>query len=117
GVNPLIGWRFPDGTPAFVDLTHVYDPELRSLALTVAERDGVPLRTGVYAGFCGPSYETPSEHAMARGMGASAVGMSTVPEAVAAVALGSRTLAVSCITNVVGRPTSHEEVLTAATGA
>jgi inosine/guanosine/xanthosine phosphorylase family protein len=117
GANPLTGWRFGDGTPAFVDLSNVYDPSLRAAALAVAEREGIHLRTGVYAAFPGPSYETPAEHAMARGMGANAVGMSTVPEAVAAAALGLRTLAISCITNVVGQPTTHQEVLAAATGA
>jgi purine-nucleoside phosphorylase len=117
GINPLVGWRFPDGMPAFVDLTHVYDPALRSLAFAVAEEEGVPLASGVYAAFSGPSYETPAEHAMARGMGASAVGMSTVPEAVAAAAVGLPTIGISCITNVIGEPTSHQEVLEAATGA
>jgi purine-nucleoside phosphorylase len=116
GVNPLIGWRFPDGTPAFVDLTNVYDAALRSAVFAVAENEGVPLVAGVYAGFAGPSYETPAEHAMARGFGASAVGMSTVPEAVAAAAVGLPTIGISCITNVVGEPTSHREVLEAATG-
>lgn len=117
GANPLTGWTFADGTPAFVDLTSVYDPALRARALAVADREGIGLRSGVYAAFSGPSYETPAEHAMARTLGANAVGMSTVPEAVAGVALGMRTLAISCITNVVGRPTSHEEVLAAGTGA
>jgi purine-nucleoside phosphorylase len=117
GANPLTGWRFADGTPAFVDLTTVYDPRLRDVALEVARHEGIALRTGVYAAFSGPSYETPAEHAMARAVGASAVGMSTVPEAVAAVALGLATVAVSCITNVVGQPTSHEVVLAAGTAA
>lgn len=117
GANPLWGWRFPDGTPAFVDLTHVYDPALRDSVLAVAEREGVALRSGIYAAFSGPSYETPAEHDMARGMGASAVGMSTVPEAVAAAALSLRTMAISCVTNVAGQPTSHGEVLEAARGA
>jgi purine-nucleoside phosphorylase len=117
GANPLGGWRFADGTPAFVDLTSVYDPALRARALTVAEREGVALRSGVYAAFSGPSYETPAEHAMARTLGANAVGMSTAPEAVAAAALRMRTLAISCITNVVSQPTSHEEVLAAGIGA
>src|SRR5215813_10065668 len=103
--------------PAFVDLTQVYDLELQAAARAVAEREGVRLRSGVYAAFAGPSYETPAEHAMARTLGASAVGMSTVPEAVAAAAVGLRTLAVSCITNVAGEPATHEEVLRAASAA
>jgi purine-nucleoside phosphorylase len=117
GANPLTGWRFPDGAPAFVDLTTVYDPDLRALAIDRAREAGIPLRTGVYAAFSGPSYETPAEHGMARILGASAVGMSTVPEAVAAAAVGLRTLAVSCITNVAGEPATHEDVLRAASAA
>ena len=117
GANPLTGWRFPDGTPGFVDLTSVYDRGLRALAIDHAGEAGVSLRTGVYAAFAGPSYETPAEHAMARTLGASAVGMSTVPEAVAAAAVGLRTLAVSCITNVAGEPATHEDVLRAASAA
>jgi inosine/guanosine/xanthosine phosphorylase family protein len=117
GANPLTGWRFPDGAPAFVDLTTVYDPDLQTLAIDRAREAGIPLRTGVYAAFPGPSYETPAEHGMARTLGASAVGMSTVPEAVAAAAVGLRTVAVSCITNLAGEPASHEEVLRAALAA
>ncbi len=117
GANPLTGWRFPDGAPAFVDLTTVYDPDLRALAVDRARQAGVPLRTGIYAAFSGPTYETPAEHGMARTLGASAVGMSTVPEAVAAAAVGLRTAAVSCITNVAGEPASHEDVLRAASAA
>jgi purine-nucleoside phosphorylase len=117
GANPLIGWVFEDGTPAFIDLTAVYDRALRDVALNVARRVGIALRTGVYAGFSGPSYETPAEHAMARGMGANSVGMSTVPEAVAGAALCLRMLAITCVTNLVSQPTSHEEVLAAGTAA
>lgn len=117
GVNPLAGWRFPDGTPAFVDLSRVYDPELRALAQDAARRAGVELARGVYAAVPGPSYETPAERRFLASAGADAVGMSTVPEAVAGVALGMRVLAISCITNVVGEPTSHQEVLGAARGS
>jgi purine-nucleoside phosphorylase len=114
GVNPLAGWRFPDGQPAFVDLSNVYDRHLISRAEDVARREGVELRAGVYAALPGPTYETPAESAfLARG-GAQAVGMSTVPEAVSAAALGLRVLAVSCITNVAGTEASHEDVLAAA---
>lgn len=114
GVNPLAGWRFPDGTPAFVDLSRVYDPELRALAEDAARRAGVELTRGVYAAVPGPSYETPAERRFLASAGADAVGMSTVPEAVAGAALGMRVLAISCITNVGAQPTSHREVLEAA---
>jgi purine-nucleoside phosphorylase len=118
GVNPLTGWRHPDGTPAFVDLSSVYDPELRALADDAARARGVSMATGVYAALPGPSYETPAETRFLAQAGAGAVGMSTVPEAVAAVALGMRVLGVSCITNAAGAESSHEEVLaTARTGA
>ncbi|HJP67087.1 MAG TPA: purine-nucleoside phosphorylase [Actinomycetota bacterium] len=117
GVNPLTGWRWPDGTPAFVDLQQVYDPELRELAAAAAGRAGVDLATGVYAALPGPAYETPAEIRYLSSAGADAVGMSTVPEAVAAVALGIRVLGLSCITNVPGAETSHEEVLAAARSA
>ena len=117
GVNPLSGWRLADGTPAFVDLTHVYDPSLRAAALAAAEREGIALRTGVYAGVAGPSYETPAETTALARLGADAVGMSTVPEAVASAALGLRVLGISCITDVAGTELTHEEVLAAATGA
>jgi purine-nucleoside phosphorylase len=115
--NPLTGWRFPDGTPAFVDLTHVYDPALMAAAHRVAQETGVVLLRGVYAALSGPSYETPAETEMLRRLGADAVGMSTVPEAVAAAALGLRVLAVSCITNVAANEPTHEEVLDAARSA
>ena len=113
GANPLLGWRFADGTPAFVDLREVYDRRLLEQARAAAGRAGVPVRQGVYIAFSGPSYETPAETAMARTLGADAVGMSTVPEAVAAAALGMRTLGISCITNLVGEPVTHHDVLEA----
>lgn len=114
GENPLLGWQYPDGMPAFVDLSAVYDPQLRRAANRAAEAAGIPLIEGVYAGMSGPSYETPAEVEALRRLGANAVGMSTVPEAVAGRALGVRTLGISCITNVVGEPTTHRDVLAAA---
>jgi purine-nucleoside phosphorylase len=111
GVNPLTGWRFPGGGPAFVDLSAVYDRDLIDRAEEVAEAEGVPVSRGVYAAVPGPSYETPAETEFLRRTGAHAVGMSTVPEAVAGAALGMRILGVSCITNVAGTAGSHEDVL------
>jgi purine-nucleoside phosphorylase len=117
GVNPLSGWRFPGGGPAFVDLSNVYDASLSSMVEELAGDEGIELHRGVYVALPGPSYETPSESAFLRGAGAHAVGMSTVPESVAAAALGLSVLAVSCITNVAGTEASHEDVLAAARDA
>jgi inosine/guanosine/xanthosine phosphorylase family protein len=117
GVNPLAGWRFPDGTPAFVPLPSVYDPALVDLAAESARALGLDVLEGVYAALPGPSFETPAETRYLAGAGADAVGMSTVPEAVAGVALGLRVLGVSCITNVSGTSHGHREVLRAAAGA
>lgn len=114
GVNPLFGWRFADGQPAFVDVSRVYDPALVRAFEDAARSHGVTVRRGVYVALSGPSYETPAETAMLRRLGASAVGMSTVPEAVAAVALGMSVMGVSCITNSAGTPATHADVLRAA---
>jgi purine-nucleoside phosphorylase len=114
GVNPLTGWRHPDGRPAFADLSRVYDPRLLDLAEEAARRAGVPVARGVYAAVPGPSYETPAECAFLARAGAKAVGMSTVPEAVAGAALGMTVLGISCLTNRAGSSATHEEVLEAA---
>lgn len=117
GVNPLFGWRLPDGAPAFVDISRVYDAALLEAARSAAGEAGIDVRVGVYAAVSGPSYETPAETTALARLGADAVGMSTVPEAVAAAALGLRVLGISCITDVAGTELTHEEVLAAATGA
>ncbi|MFN2590015.1 MAG: purine-nucleoside phosphorylase [Actinomycetota bacterium] len=114
GQGTLTGWRWPDGTPAFVDHSAVYDPELRAAAGKAAADEGVELSAGVYAAVPGPAYETPAEVRFLAGAGADAVGMSTVPEATAGRALGLRVLGLSCITNVAGTPSSHDDVLRAA---
>lgn len=114
GVNPLFGWRFPSGEPAFVDLSNVYDSGLIGLAEEIARTEGVELSRGIYVALPGPSYETPAEGAFLERAGAHAVGMSTVPEAVASTALGLSVLAMSCITNVAGTEATHEDVLAAA---
>jgi purine-nucleoside phosphorylase len=101
------------GGPSFVDLAGAYDPDLRAVAARHAAA-GAPVHEGVYLAAAGPSYETPAEIAMFRAWGADAVGMSTVPEVIAARAHGMRVAAVSAITNVHrpgGTPTSHAEVL------
>ncbi|MEO8910400.1 MAG: purine-nucleoside phosphorylase [Gemmatimonadaceae bacterium] len=114
GSNPLVG-PAQEGETRFPDMTDAYDPGLRRVMRTTAERLNIPLREGVYAGLLGPSYETPSEVRMLRQLGADAVGMSTVPEVIMARALGIRVVGVSCITNaaagVTGAALSHAEVL------
>jgi purine-nucleoside phosphorylase len=113
GANPLAGWRYPDGTPAFVDLSDVYAPDLARRAFEILQEHGTLVAEGVYAAFPGPSYETPAEIEMVRRHGASVVGMSMVPEAVVARALGMRVLGLSFVTNAAGAAVSHEEVLLA----
>ncbi len=114
GTNPLRGPAIA-GLPRFVDLTRVYDAGLSALLFKAGRASGVKLHRGVYLAVSGPSYETPAEiRAFAR-LGADAVGMSTVPEAIAARQCGLNVGALSCITNLaagVGKgPLSHEEVL------
>jgi purine-nucleoside phosphorylase len=113
GRNPLAGWRYPDGSPAFVDLSDVYDRQLSEAALALLRGAGTPTAEGIYAAMAGPSYETPAETEMLRRLGATVVGMSTVPEAVVARALGMRVLGLSFVTNAAGASVSHEEVLLA----
>ncbi|MEX2109214.1 MAG: purine-nucleoside phosphorylase [Gemmatimonadaceae bacterium] len=114
GANPLVG-PLQQGEVRFPDMTDAYDPGLRRALRTTAEKLGITLREGVYAGLLGPSYETPVEVKMLRMLGADAVGMSTVPEVIVARALGMRVAGVSCITNaaagVTGAALSHSEVL------
>jgi purine-nucleoside phosphorylase len=114
GVNPLRGEAVP-GLPRFVDLTRTYDGGLNRLLRKAARGCGVRLHAGVYLAVSGPSYETPAEiRAFAR-LGADAVGMSTVPEAIVARQCGLKVAAVSCITNLAAgrsrQALSHAEVL------
>jgi inosine/guanosine/xanthosine phosphorylase family protein len=111
GMAPLRGWRYPNGTPAFLDTHEVYDPGLRRLALETAASLGISAVEGVYAAMSGPAYETPSEVAMLQQIGATVVGMSMVPEALPAAALGMRVLGLCSVTNAFGQPVSHEEVI------
>jgi purine-nucleoside phosphorylase len=115
--NPLVG-RAPDQVrDPFPDMSAPYDPALRRLLTGAALEARVPAAEGVYAGVLGPSYETPAEIAMLRRFGADAVGMSTVPETIAARELGMRVAAVSCLVNLAAglspSPLSHAEVLAA----
>lgn len=114
GVNPLRG-VLPSKLPRFVDLTQVYDPKLSAMLHRAGRAVGVTLRRGVYLAVSGPSYETPAEiQAFAR-LGADAVGMSTVPEAIVARQCGMKVAAISCITNLAAglskENLSHSEVL------
>jgi len=111
GTAPLRGWRYPDGMPAFVPMRGVYDEALADLALERAEALGIRSIGGVYAAMSGPAYETPAEIAFLRTAGATVVGMSMVPEAVPARALGLRVLGLCSVTNELGRDVAHEEVV------
>lgn len=112
--NPLRGENPGELGPRFPDMSAVYDPGLREAALAAAESVGVPLQRGVYAQCSGPSYETPAEIRLLRSLGAGAVGMSTVCEAIAARHMGLKVCGISCITNmaagILPQPLSHEEV-------
>jgi len=115
GMNPLVGPNDDELGLRFFDLSEAYDPELRRIAEEACAAAGVTVRKGVYIAFAGPSYETPAEIRMARTLGADAVGMSTVPEVIAARHMGMRVLGLSCITNMAAGVTKqkldHREVL------
>ena len=100
GDNPLRGENDPRFGPRFPDLTSVYAPELQSVVIDEARAMGLNVRRGIYAGLAGPSYETPAEIHMLRSLGADAVGMSTVPEAIVARHMSMRVVGISCITNL-----------------
>lgn len=111
GTAPLRGWRYPDGMPAFVPMGDAYDAALVQLALERARALGVAAAPGVYAAMSGPAYETPSEIALVGKAGATVVGMSMVPEVLPARAFGMRVLGLAMVTNALGEPVSHEEVV------
>jgi purine-nucleoside phosphorylase len=115
GANPLLGPNEDSLGPRFPDMSRVYDPALRKLAKETARRLRIPLREGVYLGNTGPSYETPAEIRAYAAIGADAVGMSTVPEAIALRHAGVRVLGISTITNmaagILAKPLDHSEVL------
>jgi len=119
GDNPLRGPNDERFGPRFPDMSAVYSQELQELAVEEAKAIGVEVRRGVYGALSGPSYETPAEIHLLRNLGADAVGMSTVPEAIVARHMGLEVLGISCITNMAAgisdEPISHEEVM--ATGA
>lgn len=117
GKNPLTGPHEPELGPRFPDMSRAYDPTLRGELRSRAERLGIRLEEGVYVAVPGPCYETPAEVRMLARLGADAVGMSTVPEVVAAVHGGMRVAGISSLTNpaagLAHGPLDHEEVLEA----
>ena len=119
--NPLVGRNNDSFGPRFPDMTYAYDPLLRKTAKSVAENLGIKLHEGVYIAVPGPSYETPAEIRAFRTLGADAVGMSTVPEVIAANHCGMRVLGISLITNmaagVLERRLTGEEVIEAGKNA
>ena len=115
GSNPLVGPNDDRLGPRFPDMSEVYSKRLRAVAGEAARAQGLSLAHGVYVALLGPSYETPAEIRYLRTIGADAVGMSTVPEAIAARHMGIDVLGISCITNmaagVLPQPLDHAEVM------
>jgi purine-nucleoside phosphorylase len=114
GTSPLLGPNHDALGARFPDMTEAYDVTLRETLNAVGAAAGISLRAGVYAALTGPSYETPAEVRMVRGLGAQAVGMSTVPEVIALRHMGVKVAALSCITNLAAGITkatlNHAEV-------
>jgi len=119
--NPLTGPFKTTPSEYFLDMSKVYDPELIDLTVKAAENIGIKLQTGVYAGVTGPTFETPAEYRYIRSIGADAVGMSTIPEAIIARQKNIRILAFSVISDlgVEGKiiKISHDDVIDAASHA
>jgi purine-nucleoside phosphorylase len=114
GRNPLVGHNEPGLGPRFPDLSRAYDPRLLRAVDAASRAADVPLRAGTYVCLLGPSYETPAEIRMLRTLGGDAVGMSTVPEVIAAAHMGVPVAGLSCLTNmaagILDQPLSHAEV-------
>jgi purine-nucleoside phosphorylase len=115
GHNPLVGPNDDRFGPRFPDMTDCYNPQFRRFVLDEADRLGGDIYEGIYAAMLGPSYETPAEIRYLQNNGADLVGMSTVPEVIAARHTGLNVLAISCVTNmaagITGEKISHDEVL------
>lgn len=115
GTNPLIGFNDDEIGPRFPDMSQAYDKELFEKAKGTAKANDIDVKAGVYLALTGPSYETPAEIRAFRTLGADAVGMSTVPEVIAANHCGIKVLGISCITNMAAginkTPLSHKEVI------
>ncbi len=121
GANPLVGKHHPQFGDRFPDVTELYTPALRKQIRAMALERGIDLQQGVYMMFSGPNYETPAEVRMAGIVGADAVGMSTVPEALVAAQAGMDVVGISCVTNmaagVTGEKLNHQEVMDNAAAA
>ena len=119
--NPLFGVNDDELGPRFPDMSAPYDPGLIELAQRTARDAGFPVHTGVYVAMLGPTYETRAEYRMVRQIGGDTVGMSTVPEVIAARHAGMRVLGISTVTNACSPDqlgeTTHEEVVIAAASA
>ena len=115
GVNPLTGFNDERFGPRFPDMSSAYDKRFREMAVGQGNRLGIGIDEGVYAALAGPSYETPAEIRYLRTIGADLVGMSTVPEVIAARHSDMRVLGISCVTNaaagILDQPLNHREVL------
>ena len=115
GTNPLVGPNDDRFGPRFPDMTEVYSRRLRQIADTAAAARGIAVSHGIYVAVPGPSYETPAEIRFYRSIGADAIGMSTVPEAIAARHMGLEVLGISCISNmaagILPAPIVHDEVI------
>jgi purine-nucleoside phosphorylase len=115
GNNPLIGPNLEDLGPRFPDMSEAYHREMAELVRACAEAEGIKVQEGTYIFMTGPSYETPAEIRASRLMGADAVGMSTVPEVIAANHCGMKVAGISCITNmaagILDQPLNHREVM------
>jgi purine-nucleoside phosphorylase len=115
GHNPLLGPNDERFGPRFPDMTHAYSKSYREIALRAARKLGLSVHEGVYAGLLGPSYETPAEIRYLRTIGADLVGMSTIPEVIAARHMGIEVLGISCVTNmaagILDQLLNQEEVL------
>jgi len=115
GTNPLVGPNDESLGPRFPDMSEAYSKHWRGTAKQVAAELGIDVAEGVYAALLGPSYETPAEIRWLRSIGADLVGMSTVPEVIAANHMGLNVLAISCVSNmaagILPRKITHEEVL------
>jgi purine-nucleoside phosphorylase len=115
GTNPLVGPNDDRFGPRFPDMTHAYAKKFRQFALDAARKLGITIHEGVYAALSGPSYEAPAEIRYLSTIGADLVGMSTVPEVIAARHMGLQVLGISCVTNmaagILDQPLDHKEVL------